>query len=396
MGAIAPCPVGEIDTWVKELDGSGTPVLALNVGEPSLSTDEHIMNAAAAACRSRRLQRSTPAAGLPELRQAVASKTARDWNLDVSASEVVVTSGGKQGVFGALSAVVDPGDEVLVPSPYLPTHPVAVELAGGRPVSVPASMEDGFKVTVDRLEAALSPRTKALIMCSPCNPTGAVYTPEELRDIGRWAAEEDLWVVSDEVYEHLVFGDAVATSLPSLVPEVRDHCIVLNSVAVAYSMMGWRVGWLIAPARVAEAIRAFQSHATSHASNVAQAAAVAALEGGPAPVERLRADLDRRRLRLCAALSTLTEVDMVEPQGGLYAFPSVEAYLGRRVGGRPIATTLELCAVLVKRAGVAVVPGEAFGRLGHVRVSFGLPDEELEEGIARVVTGLEDVMKGRS
>jgi aspartate/methionine/tyrosine aminotransferase len=383
--SVAGCPTGGVDTWVKARRASGGHVIALNACEASLGdTPEHILEAAAVACRSSRLQRYTPAAGLPELREAVAASGARQHGVDISAAQVVITSGGKQGVLDALNAVVDPGDEVLIPSPYWPVYPAMVELANGRPVSVPAAMAKGFKVTVDQLDAAVSPRTTAVVLCSPCNPTGVVYTPGELRAIGEWARDEDLWVICDEAYEHLVYDGAVASSLTALAPEVPERCIVLGGVAMAYAMTGWRVGWLIAPSRVARAIEDFQSNATSHAPNVAQAAAVAALEGGMAPVERLRTELDRRRRRLCGALDGLPGVELVEPQGALYAFPSVESYLGGVLGGRLMSTTIELCAALFERAEVATMPGEAFGRLGHLRISFAVPEEDLEEGISRL------------
>jgi aspartate/methionine/tyrosine aminotransferase len=268
-----------------------------------------------------------------------------------------------------------------------------VELTRGRVVSVPTTLGDGFKVTVEQLEAAVSDRTTALLFSSPCDPTGAVYSPEELRQIGEWAGDQDLWVIIDEIYGHLVFGGAVETSLPALVPSVRDRCIVLNGVAKAYAMTGWRVGWLVAPRRVVPAIDAFQSHVTSHANNIAQAAALAALQGGLDPVKALRADLDRRRLRLCASLAAMPKVDVLEPLGALYAFPSVEGCLGGRLGNRPISTTLDLAAALLDYAGVSVIPGEAFGRVGHLRVSFALSDEDLSEGIARLGAGLRELVE---
>jgi aspartate/methionine/tyrosine aminotransferase len=386
----------EVDARVEQLAASGSLVVRLHTDDPAGATPVPVLEAASAACRSKGLHRRRTIASLPELREAIAVKTARDSGLDVSPSDVVVTSGRQQSVFNALSAVVDAGDEVLLPAPYWPTHHVAVELAGGYPVTVPASMANGFKVTVDQLRVALSPRTKAVILCAPCNPTGAVYDAEHLRLIGEWAADEGLWVISDEIYEHLVYGDVAARSLPALVPAVRDHCIVLNSVAKAYSMTGWRVGWLIAPPEVAAAVANFQSYVTSHPDDVAQAAALAALELGLAPVEALRAALGRRRSRLFGSLTALPGVEIVEPSGGFHAFPSVEACLGGCIGGRKMNTTLDLSAALLEHAGVAVLPGEAFGRRGHLRISFAVSDECLEDGIARIVAGLEELMKSRT
>jgi aspartate aminotransferase len=393
MTTITPSVTGEVDAWVKELGATGSPVVALTAGEPILSTPEHIVEAAAAACRSERLHRYTPSAGLLELREAIAAKTARDSGFEVTSDAVVVTSGVRQALGDALVAILDPGDEVLLPAPYWPTYRVAVLLAGGRAVTVPAAMANDFKVTVDQLESAISHRTKALLLCSPCNPTGAVYSPQELRGIVEWAADEDLWVITDEIYEHVVYGSAVASSPPAVVPAASDRCIVLNSVSKAYAMTGWRVGWLIGPSRVVGAVSALQSHATSHASNVAQAAALAALEGGLASVEAMTADLDRRRLRLCAFLAELTGAEVVEPSGAFYAFPSVEAWLGGSLAGRAIRTTLELSSALLEHSGVAVLPGEVFGRVGHLRISFALPDEALEEGIARLTQGFAEITR---
>ena len=396
MTTITPSVTGEVDAWVKELGATGSPVIALTTGEAIRNTPEHIVEAAVAACRSERLHRYTPPAGLPELREAIAAKTARDSGREVTADEVVVTSGVRQALSEALVAILDPGDEVLLPAPYWPTYPVEVRLAGGRAVTVPAAMANDFKVTVDQLESATSRRTKALLLCSPCNPTGAVYSPQELRAITEWAADEDLWVITDEIYEHLVYGSAVASTPPALVPTASDRCIVLNSVSKAHAMSGWRVGWLIGPSRLVGAVSALQSHATSHASNVAQAAALAALEGGLASVEAMTADLDRRRLRLCGSLAELPGVEVVEPSGAFYAFPSVDACLGGVLAGRAMRTTLELSSVLLQHGGVAVVPGEVFGRVGHLRISFALPDGVLEEGIARLARSFEEISRPSS
>ncbi|HWC39283.1 MAG TPA: aminotransferase class I/II-fold pyridoxal phosphate-dependent enzyme [Acidimicrobiales bacterium] len=385
----------EIDAHVDQRSGSGALVVPLGTGEAHVATPGHIVEAAVEACCSQGLQQTTPTAGLPELRAAIAAKTAAEWDTDVSAAEVIVTSGSQQSALDAVAAVVDPGDEVLLPAPYWPSYPALVELARGRVVSVPATLGDGFKVTVEQLEAAVSDRTTALLFSSPCDPTGAVYSPEELLRIGEWAGDQGLWLIIDEIYGHLVFGGAVEASLPALMPSVRDRCIVLNGVAKAYAMTGWRVGWLVAPPRVVPAIDAFQSHVASHASNIAQAAALAALQGGLEHVKGLRADLDRRRLRLYASLAAMPKVDVLEPFGALYAFPSVESCLGGRLGNRTISTTLELAAALPDHAGVSVIPGEAFGRMGHLRVSFALSDEDLGEGIDRLGAALRELVESR-
>jgi aspartate/methionine/tyrosine aminotransferase len=386
----------EVDAQVEQLAASGGLVIPLHTDGPPAVTPAPVVEAAAAACRSKGSHPRRTTAGLAELREAIAAKTARDSGLEVSPAEVVVTSGRQQSVFNALSAVVEAGDEVLLPAPYWPTHHAAVELTGGHPVTVPAAMANGFKVTVDQLRVAVNPRTKALLLCSPCNTTGAVYNIADLQLIGEWAAEEDLWVITDEIYEHLVYGNVAAPSLPATSPVVRGRCIVLNSVAKAYSMTGWRLGWLIAPPEVAEAVATFQSHVSSHPGDVAQVAALAALEAGLAPVEELRVALGRRRSRLFSSLAALPGVEIVEPSGGFHAFPSVEAYLGGCLGGRRINTTLELSAALIEHAGVAVLPGEAFGRLGHLRISFAVSDEYLENGIARLVAGLQELMNSRT
>jgi aspartate aminotransferase len=391
----APSVVTQVRRRVQELAAAGSPVVPLHLCETSVDPPDHVVDAAVAACRSARLQRPTPPAGLPELREAIAAKTVRDSGFDVSAAEVVVTSGRQQSAFNAMATVVDVGDEVLLPAPYWPPHRAAVALMGGRPVTVAASRANGFKVTVEELQAALSPRTTALLLCSPCNPTGAVYTPEELRRIAEWSVSEGLWVITDESYEYLVYGGAEARSLPAVLPSVRDRCLVLNGVTKAYGMGDWRVGWLVGPPLAAKALEWFQSQSDGHAANVAQAAALAALEGGLSPIEEMRVELDRRRLRLVAALSALPGVEVIEPQGTFYAFPSVNACLGGRLGGQPTTTSLELASALLEKAAVAVLPGEAFGRVGHLRVSFALSDDALEDGIDRLAAGLEEAASTR-
>jgi aspartate/methionine/tyrosine aminotransferase len=385
-----------VDARADQLRAARRRVILLNAGEPSIPIPDHVEKAVVTACRSPELHRHAAPAGLPELREAIAAKTSRDSSIDTSAADVVVTSGDKQSVVNAVAAVVDLGDEILLPAPYWPTHRVAVELASGSPIAVPTSMANGFKVTVDQLEAAISGRTKALLFGSPCNPTGAVYSPDELRRIGEWAAASGLWVIANETYEHMVYGDAVATSLPSLVPAIREQCIVLNGVAKAYAMTGWGVAWLVAPPRVVQAISTVQGHATSPASNVAQAAAMAALEDGLDPVLAMRAELDRQRRRLMASLTAMPDIDVAEPEGAFFAFPSVERYLGASVAGRPVMTTLELADVLLDHFGVAVMAGEVFGRVGHLRMSFTAGDDELDEGLARLHHCLNQMAEGSS
>ncbi len=394
VSAIVPSPAWDVEDRAGRLHTAPRRVIRLNAGEPSLPTPDHVEQAVRAASRSPELHRHQPPAGLPELREAIAAKTARDSSLDVVAADVVVTSGGKQSVLNAVTAVVDHGDEVLLPAPYWSPHRVAVVLAGGHPISVPTSMAEGFKVTVDQLEAAVTNRTQAVILGSPCDPTGAVYSADELRSIGEWAAASGLWVIADETFEHLVYGDAVALSLPSLVPTLSEQCIVLNGVAKAYAMTGWGVAWLVGPRRVVDAITTIQAHAISPASSVAQMAAAAALQSGLDPVMAMRAQLDHRRRRLLAALGEMPGVEVIEPEGAFFAFPSVEACLGGSVAGRRVGTTLELSDVLLDHFGVAVLPGEAFGRFGHLRLSFTVGGEELDEGLGRLHYCLTEMTEG--
>ena len=384
VGAIAESATLAVDARAKALRAAGEDVIGFGAGEPDFPTPAHIVAAAEAACRDPRMHHYSPTAGLPELRAAIAAKTARDSGLQVSATDVLVTNGGKQAVYEAFATLLDPGDEVLLPAPWWTTYPEAVALAGGVAVSVPTTPEQGYRVTVEQLEAARTPRTKVLLFCSPSNPTGAVHSPPEVEVIGRWAAEHGLWVVTDEIYEHLVYGDATFTSMPVAVPELADRCIVLNGVAKTYAMTGWRVGWLIGPADVVKAATNLQSHATSNVSNVAQAAALAAVGGDLAAVGQMRAAFDRRRIAMFTALDAIDGVTCPEPQGAFYCYPSVTGMLGRPLRGRRPESSAELAEVLLDEAGVAVVPGEAFGTPGFFRLSYALGDEDLARGVARI------------
>jgi aspartate/methionine/tyrosine aminotransferase len=347
------------------------------------------VEAAAAAAREYRHHRYTPTAGLPELRRAVAAKTRRDSGYAVEPGQVLVTNGAKGAVYTACQALLDPGDEVLLPSPYWVTYPEAVALAGGITRPVPTTVADGFRVTVEQLEAARTPRTKMLIFVSPSNPTGAVYPPEEVAAVGRWAARHGVWVLTDEIYEHLVYGNARFTSLPVAAPEAAERCVVVNGPSKTYAMTGWRVGWMIAPAAVTQAAIRFQSHTASNVANVCQAATVAALEGPMATVEEMRTAFDRRRREMHRLLSALPGVEVAEPEGAFYAFPAVAGLLGRDLGGGDRAESdTELAALLLDRAKIAVVPGEAFGAPGYLRFSFALADADLREGLGRAAAYL--------
>ena len=374
-----------ITTKANQLRAAGKPVIGYGAGEPDFATPDAIVDAAVAAARDPRNHKYTPAGGLPELRAAVAAKTRRDSGFDVDAGQVVITNGGKHAVYATCQVLVDPGDEVLLPAPYWVTYPEAVTLAGGVPVVLDTGVAAGFKVTVDQLEAARTPRTKLLIFVSPSNPTGAVYTPDEVAAIGAWAAANDVWVMTDEIYEHLVYGDATFSSLPVAAPALAERCVIVNGVAKTYAMTGWRVGWLIAPPEVASAAIRLQSHMTSNVSNVAQRAALAAIEGPLDAVEAMRQAFDRRRRTMHAMLSATPGVTCLEPEGAFYAFPSLDGLLHRELGGRSASSTLELAALLLETIEIAIVPGEAFGAPGYARFSFALGDADMEEGLARLV-----------
>jgi aspartate/methionine/tyrosine aminotransferase len=386
IAGVAESATLAIDAKAKALAAAGEDVIGFGAGEPDFATPEHIVAAAQAACADPRNHKYTPAAGLPELKEAVAAKTARDSGFAVGAAQVLITNGGKQAVEQTFATLLDPGDEVLVPAPYWTTYPEAIRLAGGVPVEVQTTWEAGFRVTMDQLAAAWTPRTKALLFVSPSNPTGAVYPPEEVQAIGRWAVERGVWVVTDEIYEHLVYGDARFTSMPVLVPDLADTCVVINGVAKTYAMTGWRVGWMIGPADVIKAAANLQSHTTSNVCNVAQRAALAAVGGDLLAVEVMRATYDRRRRTIMAMLNDIPGVRCPEPEGAFYAFPSMHGLLGRPLGptGRVASSSLELAALVLDEARVAFVPGEAFGAPGYGRFSYALADEALTEGITRL------------
>lgn len=377
-----------IDAKAKALKAAGEDVIGFGAGEPDFPTPDHIVEAAQKACADPVMHRYTPAGGLPALREAIAQKTLRDSGLEVQASQVVVANGGKHALYNVFQALVDNGDEVLMPAPYWVSYPEQIKLAGGVCVALPTSVETNFRVTVEQLEAARTPRTKALVFVSPSNPTGAVYPHDEVVAIGRWAAEHGIWVITDEIYEHLVYGDARFVSMPVAVPEIQERCVVLNGVAKTYAMTGWRVGWSIAPPEVTAGILKLQSHLTSNVSNVAQVAALAAVSGGLDDVAIMRETYDRRRQIAFTKLNALPGVVCAEPQGAFYAFPSVEGTYGREIGGRIIGSAMDFCDVMLDVAKVAMVPGEGFGAPGYVRISYALSDADLTEGLDRLATAL--------
>jgi len=382
--SIAESATLAITSKAKAMRAEGIDVIGFGAGEPDFPTPPHIVEAAEAACRLPRNHKYSPTFGLPELREAVAAKTGRDSGYEVTPSQVLITNGGKHAVFNTMATLLDPGDEVLLPAPYWVTYPEAIALAGGVPVYIPTDETTGFRATVEQLEAAKTPRTKALLFVSPSNPTGAVYPPEEVAAVGQWAAANDVWVITDEIYEHLVYGDSQFTSIPALVPQIADRCVVVNGVAKTYAMTGWRVGWMIGPNDVIKAATNLQSHATSNVCNVAQAAALAAVSGSLETPHQMRAAFDRRRQTMIQLLGDLPGVTLIEPQGAFYAFPSFKGALGRPLAGRTPESTMALAELVLDEARVAFVPGEAFGAPGYGRFSYALSDDDLVKGINRL------------
>jgi aspartate/methionine/tyrosine aminotransferase len=384
IAAIAESATLAVDAKAKALKAAGEPVIGFGAGEPDFPTPAAIVEAAVEACRDPRNHKYTPAGGLPELKEAIVAKTARDSQLGITPSQVLVTNGGKHAVYNAFATLLDPGDEVLLPAPYWTTYPEPIALAGGVPVVLPTDERTGFRVTLEQLEAAVTERTKVLLFVSPSNPTGAVYPVSEVEAIGRWAAEQGIWVVTDEIYEHLTYGEHRFASMPTLVPELADRCVVLNGVAKTYAMTGWRVGWMIGPDDIIKAATNLQSHATSNVANVSQRAAIAALTGDLSAVAEMRSAFERRGTAMHKLLTGIEGVTALEPQGAFYSFPNLSAYLGRPIRGRTSSTTVELCGVLLDEAKVAIVPGEAFDAPGYARLSYALGDDDLGEGCRRI------------
>jgi aspartate/methionine/tyrosine aminotransferase len=384
IGSIAESATLAVDAKAKALKAAGRPVIGFGAGEPDFATPDAIVEAAVAACRDPRNHRYTPAGGLPELKEAIVAKTRRDSGYEIAPNQVLVTNGGKQAVYEAFATLLDPGDEVLLPAPYWTTYPEAIRLAGGVPVEIVADETQDYLVTVEQLESARSPRTKVLLFCSPSNPTGAVYSREQTEAIGRWVDEHGLWVVTDEIYEHLTYDGAEAASMPVVVPELAERCVVLNGVAKTYAMTGWRVGWMIGPADVVKAATNLQSHATSNVANVSQRAALAAVSGDLFAVDAMRAAFDRRRRTMVEMLNAIDGVVCPVPRGAFYVFPSVKGLLGRAIDGATASSSAELAEILLDKAEIAAVPGEAFGTPGYLRFSYALGDEDLLEGISRM------------
>jgi aspartate aminotransferase len=384
VAAITESATLAVDARAKALKAAGEPVIGFGAGEPDFPTPAHVVEAAVAACSDPRNHRYSPAGGLPELKEAIAAKTLRDSGVEVLAGQVLVTNGGKHAVYNTFEALLNPGDEVLLPAPYWTTYPEPIALSGGTSVVLATTVDEGFRVSVSQLEAARTERTKAVVFVSPSNPTGAVYPPEEVRAIGEWALEHGIWVITDEIYEHLTFGDHRFTSILAEVPDLADTCVVLNGVAKTYAMTGWRVGWLIGPADLVKAATNLQSHSTSNVANVSQRAALAALAGDLDCVVEMRDAFARRARLIHGLLNDIPGVECMEPQGAFYAFPSFEGVLGRTIDGHTPSTTLELAEVILDRAKVAIVPGEAFAAPGYARMSFATSDDDIGEGVGRI------------
>lgn len=384
IGAIAESATLAVDAKAKALKAAGRPVIGFGAGEPDFPTPDYIVEAAVAACRDPKWHRYTPAGGLPELKSAIAAKTLRDSGFVVDPSQVLITNGGKQALYNAFAALLDPGDEVLLPAPYWTTYPESIRLAGGIPVEIMTDESTGYRTSIAQLEKSITPKTKALVFVSPSNPTGAVYSPAEVEAIGQWAVEKGIWVITDEIYEHLVYGDAEFSSMPVLVPELADKCIVVNGVAKTYAMTGWRVGWMIGPNDIVKAATNLQSHATSNVANVSQIAALAAVSGDLSAVDEMKIAFDRRRQLITKMLNEIEGVNCPEPEGAFYVYPSVKNILGREIRGKVPTTSAELSALILDEVEVAVVPGEAFGTPGYIRLSYALGDDDLIEGISRV------------
>jgi aspartate/methionine/tyrosine aminotransferase len=384
IAAIAESATLAVDAKAKALKAAGRPVIGFGAGEPDFPTPDYIVSAAASAAAVPANHRYTPTPGLPDLRDAIVAKTKRDSNYEITADQVLVTNGGKQSVYQAFATIIDPGDEVILPSPFWTTYPECIKLAGGKAVEVFADESQNYLVSVEQLEAARTPKTKALLFCSPSNPTGSVYSPEQVKAIGEWALKNKVWIIADEIYEHLLYDGAKAPSMPVVVPGLADSTIIINGVAKTYAMTGWRVGWMIGPKDVIKAATNLQSHLTSNVSNVSQRAAIAALTGDLSAVHKMGEAFDRRRKLIVGLLNEIPGFECPMPTGAFYVYPSVKGALGKTIRGKVAKTSAELATIILDEVEVAAVPGEAFGPSGYLRFSYALGDEDIVEGIGRI------------
>lgn len=390
IAAIAPSATLAVDQAAKALKAAGRPVIGFGAGEPDFPTPAHVVEAAVVAAQDPANHRYTASAGLPELRTAVAASVAASTGLEFSPAQTLITNGGKQAVYQTFATLLDPGDEVILPAPYWTTYPEAIRLAGAVEVPVLAGADQGYLPTIEQLEAARTERTRAILVCSPSNPTGAVMTPEQVEELGRWALEHDLWVITDEIYQHLTYDGVAFTSVLKAVPELAETTVLLGGVAKSFAMTGWRVGWMVGPKDVIAAASNLQSHLTSNVNNVAQRAAIAALTGPMETVEEMREAFDRRRRTIVEKLSAVPGFSVPTPTGAFYAFPEVTGALGREIRGTRVETSADLATAILEHAEVAAVPGEAFGAPGHLRFSYALGDADLAEGIDRVIALLSE------
>jgi aspartate aminotransferase len=384
IAAIAESATLAVDAKAKALKAAGRPVIGFGAGEPDFPTPDYIVSAAASAAAVAANHRYTPTPGLPDLRDAIVAKTKRDSNYEITADQVLVTNGGKQSVYQAFATIIDPGDEVILPSPFWTTYPECIKLAGGKAIEVFADESQNYLVSVEQLEAARTPKTKALLFCSPSNPTGSVYSPEQVKAIGEWALKNKVWIIADEIYEHLLYDGAKAPSMPVVVPGLADSTIIINGVAKTYAMTGWRVGWMIGPKDVIKAATNLQSHLTSNVSNVSQRAAIAALTGDLSAVHKMGEAFDRRRKLIVGLLNEIPGFECPMPTGAFYVYPSVKGALGKTIRGKVAKTSAELATIILDEVEVAAVPGEAFGPSGYLRFSYALGDEDIVEGIGRI------------
>ena len=384
IAAIAESATLAVDAKAKALKAAGRPVIGFGAGEPDFPTPDYIVAAAASAAGVAANHRYTPTPGLPELRDAIVAKTKRDSNYVITADQVLVTNGGKQSVYQAFATIIDPGDEVILPSPFWTTYPECIKLAGGKTVEVFADESQNYLVSVEQLEAARTPKTKALLFWSPSNPTGSVYSPEQVKAIGEWALKNNIWIIADEIYEHLLYDGAQAPSMPVVVPGLADSTVIINGVAKTYAMTGWRVGWMIGPKDVIKAATNLQSHLTSNVSNVSQRAAIAALTGDLSAVHKMGEAFDRRRKLIVGLLNDVPGFQCPMPTGAFYVYPSVKGALGKTIRGKVAKTSAELATIILDEVELAAVPGEAFGPSGYLRFSYALGDEDIVEGIGRI------------
>ena len=389
ISAIAESATLAVDAKAKALKAAGKAVIGFGAGEPDFPTPSYIVEAAIAAAKNPVNHKYSPTSGLPELRSAIVDKTKRDSNFNISAEQVLVTNGGKQAVYQSFATLLNPGDEVILPAPYWTTYPECIKLAGGVPVEVFADETQNYLVSVDQLEKARTNKTKVLLFCLPSNPTGSVYSPTQVKEIGEWALKNGIWVITDEIYEHLLYDNAKAPSICVAVPELADRTIILNGVAKTYAMTGWRVGWMIGPKSVIKAATNLQSHLSSNVSNISQRAAIAALTSDLSAVKEMLKAFDRRRKLIHKMLNEINGITCPLPTGAFYVYPSVKSLIGKNLKGKVAKSSAELANLILEEAEVAAVPGEAFGPSGYLRFSYALGDDDITTGMNKLKKYLE-------